>query len=248
MHGRSRQRELFSRPVVMGRADLPDQNSLKNHLLRAMSHADFAMLEPGLVEVDLVRAQELVHPGETIAYCWFLDDGIASIVAMSSAGHETEAGIVGREGMVDPATILGVATSPNRCFIQIPGCGYRLPAPLLGQCLTASVDARALFNGFAHSLFAQVASTALANAAFTVEQRLARWLLMCSDRLDEETIALTHDFLSVMLNVRRAGVTNAIRSLQDAGLLKAGRGAITIADRPALLRLVGDGYSPIARG
>ncbi len=202
------------------------------------------MVEPDLVEVDLVRGQDLVRPGETIEYCWFMESGIASIVAMTSAGFEAEAGIVGKDGMVDAATILGVDASPNRCFVQIPGTGYRLPAPRLGRCLAASTGARALFNGFAHSLLAQIAGTALANAAFTVEQRLARWLLMCSDRIEGDTIALTHDLLSIMLNVRRASVSDAIGSLQDAGLVMTGRGVISITDRPGLVRLVGDGYTP----
>lgn len=210
-----------------------------------MGSDDFARLDPDLVRVDLARAQELVGADEPIEHCWFLEDGVASMVATSHDGQETEAAIVGRDGMIDVATILGVDRSPNRCFMQIPGAAYRLPASRLAECLGASLSLRLLLNRYAHRLLNQIVSTAHANASFTVEKRLARWLLMCSDRLGGDDISLTHDLISTMLNVRRAGVTEAISILEANGCVEKKRGIVSIIDRPALIRLVEDCYQPV---
>lgn len=210
-----------------------------------MAEADFAQLAPSLTPVDLPRSQELVFPGQEIEYCWFLEDGVASIVAASSNGHEAEAALVGREGFVDLAIILGMKKSPLRCFMQIPGRGYRLPARRLLALYETSPDARTLLNQFAFSLVIQIAQTALINASFSIEERLARWLLLCADRLGGEDIAMTHEFLALMLNVRRAGVTIAMQSLHGAGLVKSVRGLVRITDRRGLEEFANDAYAAL---
>lgn len=222
------------------------QSSIKNQLLSGMSPTDFALLVADLVRMDLPRGKELTAPGQEITYCWFIEDGIASMVAASGDGHETEAGIVGCEGMTDVAAILGAASSPLRCFIQIPGSGLRIPTNTLVAALGASATMRSAFDLFAYGLMCQIAQTALANAAFSVEERLARWLLMCADRIDGDEIPLTHEFLSVMLNVRRAGVTLALQSLQGAGFLDTRRGVIRIVNRPGLQEFAHDAYVALA--
>ncbi|MGE4303116.1 MAG: Crp/Fnr family transcriptional regulator [Novosphingobium sp.] len=223
----------------------PVQQSLSNQLLSAMSASDFALLGPHLSPVDLARGDVLDFPGQTIEYAWFLEDGIASMVIASRDGHEVEAGIVGREGLIDVATILGVKESPLGSFIQIPGHGYRMPAQMLAAACQASETLRTLLNRFAFSMLIQIAETALSNASFSIEERLARWLLMCADRLVGEEIAMTHEFLSLMLNVRRAGVTMAIQSLQSAGYLESRRGRIRITDRPGLEEFASDAYTAL---
>lgn len=204
------------------------------------------MLSDDLVLVELPRGKELTAPGQSIKHCWFIEDGIASMVAASREGQETEAGIVGREGMVDVATILGATYSPLRCFIQVPGHGLRIPAATVVAACAASPALRSSCNNFAYSILCQIAQTALANAAFSVEERLARWLLMCAERTDGTEIALTHEFLSVMLNVRRAGVTLALHSLQGAGFVETRRGAIRIIDRSGLQEFAHDAYTALA--
>lgn len=185
----------------------------------------------------------LVFPGHPIEYSWFLEDGIASMVTTSRDGHETEAGIIGCEGMVDVATVLGALESPLRCNVQIPGYGWRMPAHALAAAYQGSDSLRIALNRFAFSLVTQIAQTALANASFSIEERLARWLLMCSDRLAGDEIAMTHEFLSLMLNVRRAGVTLAIQSLQSSGFVESRRGRIRIADRSGLEEFANDSYT-----
>ncbi len=186
-------------------------------------------------------------PEQSIKYCWFPEDGIASMVATSRDGQETEAGIVGREGMIDVATILGSSRTPLRSFVQIPGKCLRLPSRVMKAAYEASDSVRSAFNRFAFELLAQIAQTALANASYSVEQRLARWLLMCADRLNDNEIALTHEFLAVMLNVRRAGVTLAIQSLQSSGYVESRRGSVRIIDRRGLESFAKDAYTSPSR-
>lgn len=222
-----------------------DQFGLKNALLLALSEADFAQLARSLTPVDLPRSQELMFPGQEIEYCWFLEDGVASVVAATPNGQEAEAALVGREGFVDLAVILGMKKSPLRCFMQIPGNGYRLPSRVLAALYQTSPDARTLLNRFAFSMVIQIAQTALANASFSIEERLARWLLLCADRVADEDIAMTHEYLALMLNVRRAGVTIAMQSLHGAGLVKSGRGSIRITDRRGLEEFANDAYAAL---
>ena len=225
----------------------PDQSTVSSHLLKAMSPRDFASLAPYLVRVDLPRGHVLSMPGQVIEHCWFLEAGIASMVMVTHDGNETEASIVGYEGVVDIATILGERETALRCFMQLPGHGYRISVKALAKAADESATLRSSLHRFVYSVIIQIAQTALANASFTIEQRLARWLLMCSDRLVEEEIALTHEFLSVMLNVRRAGVTLAIQSLQRDGMLTAKRRKIRIVDRGRLEELAADAYIPLGR-
>lgn len=212
-------------------------------LLARLSPGDYALFAPDLVRFDFTRRTLLLSPEQPILYCWFLENGIASMVATSRDGQETEVGIVGREGMIDVATIMGSPRTPLRTLIQISGRGLRIPTRTMIAAYSASETVRRAFNRFAFELLCQIAQTALANASYSVEQRLARRLLMCADRLDRNEIVLTHESLSVMLNVRRAGVTQAFQSLQSAGYLETRRGSARIVDRRGLEEFAQDAYS-----
>lgn len=220
----------------------PRQSLVRNRLLSAMSPGDYALLQPDLLSVDLPRAEPLVEPEQPIQHSWFLEEGIASVVATTPNGHQAEVGIIGRDGVVEVATLFGVDRSAHRCFIQLAGSGYRIPANVLQAALDRSASLRRLLLGYAHSFMAQIAGTALANASHSVDERLARWLLMCHDRIDGDDIAMTHEFLALMLNVRRAGVTVAIQALENAGLVRGRRGGITIVNRSGLERCAADAY------
>lgn len=171
-----------------------------------------------------------------------MEEGIASVVLETPQGHQTEVGIVGREGMVDIATVHGQDRAVHRCFIQIAGSGYRLPSAVLKAAIEEHSDLRHVLLAYAHNFMTQISSTALANASFSIEQRLARWLLLCHDRGDDQVVAMTHEFLSLMLNVRRAGVTTSVQALERAGLVVGRRGAIEIIDRARLEDFAGDAY------
>lgn len=232
-------------PHVKGRlVSSIDQSLMKNRILANLSASDFALIEKNLTNVGLAKAQQLNSPDSQIEHCWFIDSGIASIVATSAEGHETEVGIVGRDGMVDVAIVLGADRSPLRSFIQVAGTGFRIPSAALDQAARASATFKARLDLYVYDYLIQVAHTALANASFGVEERLARWLLMCGDRVGDREIVITHEFLSTMLNVRRAGVTLAIQSLERGGYIRAQRGALTIVNRAGLIGFAHDAYAP----
>ena len=214
----------------------------RNNLLTRMQPADRDRLTPHLSHINLPQKMHLVKPGEPIERCFFLESGVASVVSTTSEGKQAEIGIVGREGMVDVATVMGGFTSPLEVFIQMPGEGFAIPT---GDVTTLADDSRhfrQLLLGFAHSFLIQVSHTALATVTLNLEDRLARWLLMSCDRSESSSFPMTHEFLSLMLGVRRAGVTDALNSLQAAGSISTSRGLITILDRKSLEKRAGDTY------
>lgn len=184
----------------------------------------------------------LVVPGEPIERCYFFESGVASVISTTADGKQAEIGIIGREGMVDVATVMGGGSSPLEVFIHMPGEAYVVPNTEVVALADESRDFRRLLLGFAHSFLIQVSHTALATVTLNIEDRLARWLLMSCDRSDSDTFPITHEFLSLMLGVRRAGVTDALGSLQMAGFIATSRGQITILDRRGLEERAGDSY------
>jgi len=164
------------------------------------------------------------------------------VVSTTPDGKQAEIGIIGREGMVDLAAVLGGKSTPLEVFVQMPGEAYVIPTTEVVRMLDENRNFRRLLLGFAHSFLIQVAQTALSTASRTVEDRLARWLLMNCDRSDSDSFPMTHEFLSLMLGVRRAGVTDALNNLQSAGFIATSRGQITIKDRSGLEDRAGDSY------
>ena len=219
----------------------PQQSSLRNQLLAALLPEDFAALQDHLEPVELPLRQVLIEPHQPIEHVVFMENGYSSVVT-NGDGSKIEIGIIGREGMVGTAVALGVRTIPFQCFIQHAGDGLRMPAHHLEAVMDERPSLHRLLLRYAQVMNVQTSGTAFANAEHTVEARLARWLLMCHDRLDGDDIQITHDFLSFMLGVRRAGVTTATHILEGNGLIRAKRGVITILDRERLAELAEGAY------
>ena len=219
-----------------------DQSVLHNRLLRCLSGADFELLRPHLTLVDLADSQSLIEPDALIGYSWFPESGLCSLIAATPAGRQVEVGVIGRDGVVDISVAHGTNRTPLQCFVQISGSAWRVRADTLRRVADGSPSLDQLLLSYAQTIFIQVAHTALANASHPIAQRLARWLLMSDDRIEADEIYLTHERLSLMLGVRRAGVTVAIQTLEKNGLISARRGAIAIADRQRLEAFAGDGY------
>lgn len=192
--------------------------------------------------VSLASRMPLVRPGEPIERCYFFESGVASVISTTADGKQAEIGIIGREGMVDIAAVMGGETSPLEVFVHMPGAAYTIPTTEVVAMTDQSREFRRLLLGFAHSFLIQVSHTALATVTLNIEDRLARWLLMTCDRADSDTFPITHEFLSLMLGVRRAGVTDALNSLAAAGTIATSRGQITILDRLRLEKRAGDSY------
>ena len=221
---------------------VPAQNAVRNRLLAALPPQDYEELRPRLEAIEIRTRDVLVAPHAPIDHVYFPESGIVSTVAVTEEGYRIEIGIVGREGLVGVPLALGVDRTPHESFVQLDGEALRLPANAFVALLDAQPALRLRAVRFAHVFQLQTAQTALANGAYDIPQRLARWLLMCADRLTGDEFALTHEFLAMMLGVRRPGVTAAIHVLEGAGMIRARRARITILDRAKLLEAAGGSY------
>jgi CRP-like cAMP-binding protein len=205
----------------------------KNRILSRLSAADIALLKPDLEAVELQLRYVLEAANEPIQHSYFIEYGLASIVAAN--GHKRlEVGLIGCEGMTGLPIVLGNDRSPHETFMQVAGNGVRIPAQKLREAIAQSRSLELALLAFAHRFLNQTASTALSNGTATLEERLARWLLMANDRLRGDEVPLTHEFLSLMLGVRRAGVTVALHYLEQRALIRLARKQIVITDRKGL--------------
>jgi len=214
----------------------------KNILLRAMPAEDYALLRPHLEAVVLRKGDVLVEANVPIAQVYFLESGVTSVVAISPEGQRIEAGIFGRDGCSGVPIILGTDRTPNTTFIQIEGAGFRMPADAFRDVLAQSASLMQLFLRFAQAMSVQAAHSTLTNALHSLPERLARWLLMCHDRVDGDELALTHEFMSLMLGVRRPGVTTTLHVLEGGLLVRATRGRVTVRNRAGLEEFAADAY------
>ncbi|MGE0583693.1 MAG: Crp/Fnr family transcriptional regulator [Flavobacteriaceae bacterium] len=218
------------------------QERVRNALLRNLAAEDFMSLARRAELVDLPRMLQLAEAGKPAQYAYFPETGIGSIVMRSPEGQSVEVGMFGHDGMSPPVLAAGCTESPMDIFMQVGGRGYRIAAEELGSAMTESLSLRLLLSRYAHVIAVQSASTALSNAVHPVDIRLARWLLMCHDRSEGDELPLTHDFISLMLAVRRPSVTNALHVLEGERLIQSERGFVTVRNREALEIFAADAY------
>ncbi|MFU0506237.1 Crp/Fnr family transcriptional regulator [Pseudaminobacter sp. NGMCC 1.201702] len=218
------------------------QSLLRNHVLKALSSEDFALLQPSMHHIELNIRAQLEVSYQPIERVYFPEMGIASVVATMTGGRQSEVGIVGHDGMTGVAVILGQDRSPNETYIQVAGHGWILPVENLRSAIAESLSLRESLLRYAHAFLIQSSRTALVNGHSKIEERLARWLLMVQDRAEGNKIYLTHEFLATMLGARRPGVTTALQMLEYRGLVHAKRGEITIVDRVGMIKLTHGAY------
>jgi CRP-like cAMP-binding protein len=214
---------------------------VSNRILSRLSREDLRLLEPHLEAVDLPVRRQLTARNRRVEHVYFPDSGIASVVANGAA--ELEVGMIGREGMTGASVVLGDDTpAPHQTYMQVAGNGRRLTVTHLRTALEESTSLHKALLLFVHALLRQSVDTALANGRHKIEERLARWLLMADDRVDDHSIPLTHEFLGVMLGTARPGVTIALNELERRGWITHRRGVITIIDRSGLQKSSNGAY------
>ena len=216
--------------------------SSSNRLLASLSTDDFNLLGPHLESVTLGLRKYLERPNRRIEAVYFPEEGFASVVAVQPNGKQVEVGLIGREGMTGLPIVLGNHRSPHATYIQSPGMGKCISATELRKATQTSVSLRDSLLKFVQAFGVQTTHTAICNVQSRLDVRLARWLLMAHDRIGDDTLTLTHEFLSVMLGVRRPGVTEALHALRKQGLISYGRGRITVKNRKGLERAAGEAY------
>lgn len=206
----------------------------KNRVLASLSRADLAALEPHLESAPLAVNEVLGSAGKRMVHAYFPVSGLVSLVQYVADGSGVEVGMVGPESFVGVAELLGGPGAPHETMVQIAGAAQRIPAARLYQTAFERPTLLKSLLVHAQSLYVQAAVTAACNARHLLPQRLARWLLVAGDRTGAGDLPLRHEFLSYMLGVRRAGVTEALIALKTAGLVDTSRGNIRLLNRTRL--------------
>jgi CRP-like cAMP-binding protein len=209
-------------------------NPVKNRLLANLPTEEYERLQPYLEPVSPKFKQELYQPNQPIDFIYFPLAGVYSLLSMTAEGELIEVGTVGNEGMVGLPVFLGAVRIPGIAMCQIPGNALRMRT----EDFQAQVaPGMALYNSlhrYTQALFNLISQSALCNRVHSIEQRCCRWVLLTHDRVGEDEFPLTHEFLSQMLGVRRAGVSEVAAKLQNAGFISYRYGKITIQDRAGL--------------
>ena len=217
----------------------------KNWILASLPKAEIARLSPHLSPLPMPAGKTLLGPGEEIAYGYFLETGLASVVVAMADGNTVETGIVGNEGLVGFPVLLGTKSMPTRTFMQIPGSGFKIKAQRLSEEYEKQGVLRKLINRYFQAHLVQTGQTAACNRLHDIAERLARWLLMCHDRMEEDTFTITHEFLGHMLGTPRSTVTLAAGILHKDGLVNYLRGKVRIQDRKGLEKKACECYQTI---
>ena len=207
----------------------------RNRILTSLAAEDLAILRPHLARVSLLLSQVLHERNRPISDVFFVEQGMVSLTADTSDVGEVEVGLIGREGFVGGSVLLNPeAIAVHRAVVQAGGYAYRISADVLCRAVDHLPMLRRNCLRYLELLLVQTSQAAACNARHNLPERLARWLSMVRDRLDDDEMPMTQEFLAVMLGVRRAGVSVATGTLQSAGLIRQSRGRIRVMDRAGL--------------
>ena len=216
-------------------ADRPPPTGNANRLLAALPAADYSRILPALTVIPLKLKDILHKPGEPIRDVYFPGGGFCSMLTVLEDGSMVEIATVGREGMIGVSAILDGAPVTSAAMVQgATDTCYRMKV----DAFRRETDRRGAFHEllahYAQALFGFVAQSTACNAIHSVEQRLARWLLMAHDRMESNEFPLTQEFVAMMLGASRPTVSVVAGTLQKAGLIKYRHGRVTIVDRKHL--------------
>jgi CRP-like cAMP-binding protein len=209
-------------------------NPRQNHLLAALPHPESGRLHPQLELVPLPLGEVLYESGDPLQHVYFPVESIVSLLYMMADGASAEIAVVGNEGLIGIALLMGGETMPNRAVVQSAGHAYRLKGQVLKKEVNRAGELQHLLPRYTQALLTQMSQTAVCNRHHLVDQQLCRWLLLSMDRLPSNQLTMTQELIANMLGVRREGVTEAAGKLQSVGLIHYSRGHITVLDRPRL--------------
>ncbi|MGA7295028.1 MAG: Crp/Fnr family transcriptional regulator [Terriglobales bacterium] len=208
--------------------------SIHNEILLGLPQKEYGRVVPELELVEFAGHEVLNEMGARIDSCYFVNSGLISILTVMTSGKSVEVGISGKEGFVGLPLVVGLATSATRAVAQVAGNAFRITTAAMVRVLPKCPQLEKGLNRYTQVLGLQAVQVAACNRLHEVDQRLARWLLMSQDRIGGDFVPLTQEFLAHMLGTRRASVTVAAGYLQDAGLIRYTRGAVTIVNRAKL--------------
>ena len=213
---------------------MPESDRRTNRLLLMLSDDDYERLRPHLSPIVFDYRKSLYEASRPIEHVYFPIDGVASLVITTMDGASAEVGTIGNEGMVGLPVCLGDTEAPSSVYVQVPGTALSINTGIFRSELQRSPTLKLIMLRYAHAFFNQVAQSVACGHLHKVEQRCCRWLLMTRDRMPSGDFLLTHEFLGMMLGVRRTTVTDVMGSLQKAGLIRYRRGHVNILEQEAL--------------
>ena len=219
----------------------------QNRLLAALSPPERERLYPHLRLVPLQLGKVLYEPGDVLRHVYFPTDSIVSLLYVLADGASAEISVVGNEGLIGIALFMGGETTPSRAIVQSAGHAYRLIGQQLKDEFHRNGELQLLLLRYTQALITQMAQTAVCNRHHSVDQQLARWLLLSLDRLSANQLTMTQELIANMLGVRREGVTEAAGKLQKLGVIEYSRGQITVMDRPKLEKLCCECYAVVRK-
>ncbi|HEY8571791.1 Crp/Fnr family transcriptional regulator [Phenylobacterium sp.] len=220
---------------------------MRNRLLASLPAEDYALIAPHLTAVELERGRLLYDPGDPIETIYFPQDGVISLMTLMENGAAIESATIGREGALGLMAAVSPRQSLSRIIVQTPVKATRIGAGAMHEAWDKSAAIKDLVDKHTEALFGHAIQSVACNALHPVEARFCRWLLTCHDRISNDTVALTQEFLADMLGVQRTTVTAVARSLQEKGAIRYRRGVVDIIDRPALEALACECYGAINR-
>jgi CRP-like cAMP-binding protein len=235
------------KPHIYAVAPAPKVDHRANRLLAALEPDDFAALEPHLHGVSLRHDQVLYEVGDPLRHAFFPHDTVVSLVAVLKDGRSAEMAVYGREGALGLVSSMTARQSFGRYIVQGDGTASWIELEQLHEVIGTRPKVRQLVLNFAEAMMARVLQNVACNAVHSVEARACRWILSLHDRLDRDAVPLTHGFLADMLGVQRSTVSGITRALQDAGLIRQGRGVITVTDRAGLEQTSCECYGTVRR-
>lgn len=225
----------------------PDQSTVQNRLLRALPPADYERIRPHLDMAPIPKGMVVIHENRPPPLCFFFESGLGSVLAHVPGGQTAEIGLYGLEGFAGLPVLLESGYSPHRLEMQIGGSGYAIASDAVRAALHESGTFRAVMLRYLQYFLLQVAQTTVSNALSPVDTRLARWLLMGHDRMQDDEVPLTHEYLGFMLAANRTTVTAALSMLVDQGLVRTRRGSVGIVNRTGLERVAAESYGASER-
>ena len=225
-------------PTPLARNAPLSQAENRNAVLAMLPAREFKLVAEQLETVEFSFLDMMYEPFDPIHYIYFLQRGVASVVNPMENGSEIEVGMIGNDGVLGSSVLLGVDRTPSRTFIQLPGGGHRIKSEVMRRFYDENSLVRDTLMRGMHAYTVQVAQTAACNRAHSVEERLARWLLMTHDRMPNHNgnppVPITHELMARMLGARRSTVTIAAGILQKGNFIHYQRGLVTIVDRHGL--------------
>ena len=207
---------------------------LTNRLFDLLTREEYERLKPHLELVHLPRARVLCEVGDTPEYVYFPLSGVISLLSSTDAGEVIEVGMVGNEGTTALPVLMHARELPYRMVVQVPGDTLRIVPGVIQKELSKGGRLHELVAGYTHQLFIEIAQSAVCNHFHVADQRFCRWLLSTHDRIQSDTVELTHEVISHMLGVQRSLASVTAGAFQKLGIINYTRGSITILDRRRL--------------